>query len=126
MRVLTIDDEAKAKVAAVVAHAEKHPYYPSQTTLAPGDDPKFVAKLDTFTAVFTFTHDEGKVYRHLTVSVPGKKYPHPIAAFTIARLFGFTGWDEKMGDMPPDRWIAGPHCVDRCVVILEPVEVGHG
>lgn len=103
MRVLQIDDEAKAEVARVLAHAEANPYFPGQAS--PGNDPKFVAQLGTFRTVFTYTHADSVVYRHLSVSVPGGKFPNVIAAFTIAELYGFTGWSIDMGENPGADWL---------------------
>lgn len=105
LRPLVIDKEAKAKAARVIEHAKAHPFHPGKDP-PPGDDPRFVAHLNTYRAVFTFTQaDDGKVYRHLSVSIPtAGLYPHPAAILTIATLFGFTGWDERTVDHMPDGW----------------------
>src|SRR5215831_1573268 len=95
LRPLIINDKARAKAAKVLKHAEQNHYRPGPNAKTPGDDDRFVAKLNTYRAVFTFTHSDGMIWRHLTVSVPGTKFPNPAAAFMIAQLFGFTGWDER-------------------------------
>jgi hypothetical protein len=117
LRPLMIDDAARAKIARVVAYAMDHPYIPGPRAPVPGDDPHFVAHLNTYRAVFTFTHSAGKVYRHLSISVPGKGYPNPAAAFLIASEFGFTGWDEKQIDRLPEGWLMDVNDADHCVVL---------
>jgi hypothetical protein len=118
MRALIIDDTAKTEIARVKTHAEAHHYTPGAWKV-PGDDPRYVAKLGSYRVVFTITHAGHDVFRHLSVSVPGNKYPNPAAVFLIAHEFGFTGWDEKVpGDPGPD-WVVGPHKHDRCVVVAQ-------
>lgn len=99
VRPLVIDDEAKAIAARVIAHAEAHPYHPRPGSTPPGDDPNFVAKLGTYRAVFTITHSDRMVFRHLSISVPGKGFPNPLAVMLIGELFGFTGIETA----PPNK-----------------------
>ena len=100
-----IDDNAKAKVARVIGYAMDYPFFPGKSP-TPGDDPNFVVHLDTYRCVFTFSHVEGKVYRHLTISIPRTKfYPNAVAAFHIAELFGFTGYDKSQPSKPPEGWM---------------------
>jgi hypothetical protein len=118
MRPLIIDDAAKAKVARVLEHAEANPYHFRGPV--PGDDPRFVAELNTYRAVFTLSHDpEGKVWRHLSISVPSKNYPNPVAVLTIAELFGFTGWDGRTIDQLPLDWILDVKTQEHCVVVMQ-------
>ncbi len=120
MRPLIIDDAAKATAARVLAYADAHHYRPGrrgQTT--PGDDPNFVAKFGTYRAVFTFTHADGLVYRHLSISVPSAKFPNPAAAFMIASLFGFTGWDERTIDRAPEGWQIDVNNREHCIVLAQ-------
>jgi hypothetical protein len=117
MRPLLVDDEAKAKVARVVEYAEAHHHIPGE--FVPGDNPNFVTTLDTYRCVFTFTHNSGKVWRHLSISVPSEKYPNPAAAFMIATLFGFTGWDERTIDVAPKGWGIGIHKHEHCIVLAQ-------
>ncbi len=122
MRALIINDEAIAKAAAVVAHAERNPYRPGDPT--PGDCPAFVAHLDTYRAVFTFTHANGMIYRHLSVSIPPKAegdkevFAGPEAVMMIAQLFGFTGMDEEKLE-PPGDWMIRPDPEQGCVVVAQ-------
>jgi hypothetical protein len=121
MRPLIINDAARAKAARVLAYADSHHYHPGrpgQTT--PGDNPNFVANFDTYRAVFTYTHGDGLIYRHLSVSVPSKKFPNPAAAFMIATLFGFTGWDERTIDRPPEGWQIDVSDKEHCIVLGQP------
>lgn len=117
MRPLVVDAAAKATAARVLAYAEAHPYRPGGPV--PGDDPNFVARFGTYRAVFTFTHSNGFVYRHLSVSVPSAKYPNPAAAFMIASLFGFTGWDERTIDRAPPGWIMDVNKAEHCIVLAQ-------
>jgi hypothetical protein len=120
MRVLVIDDTAKAEIARVREYAEANPYYQGGPT--PGDNPAYVAKLGDFRAVFTITHAKtGEVLRHLSVSVPGTKLPHPAAAFMIADAFGFTGWDATKPAEPGKDWMFGAHHVERCAVVVQQI-----
>lgn len=119
MRPLVIDADAKATAARVLAYAEQHHYYPGQPT--PGDNPNFVAKLDTYRVVFTYTHADEMVWRHLSVSIPSDKMPSPAAVFMIAALFGFTGWDERTIDRAPDGWLLDVSTTEHCVVVAQPV-----
>lgn len=123
MRALLINDEARAKVAAVIAHAEKHHYMPQPGSPPPGDDERFVAKLGTYRTVFTFTIAGGVLWRHLSVSVPGKKFPNPVAVFAIADLYGFTGYDASEHYMasPPKGWAINISDDEHCVVVGQPV-----
>lgn len=122
MRPLFIDDEAKQKVARVVEYAKAHPYYTPAEGTIPGDNPNYAAQLDTYRCVFTFTHSKGKVFRHLSISVPSENYPHPLAVWTIAELFGFTGWDGKTVDRVPSDWLAGMNKDEHCITIMQVAE----
>jgi hypothetical protein len=127
MRALLIDDAARAEVARVVAYAMDHPYFPNRSvdiakggSLIPGDDPGHVANLNTYRCVFTFTHIGGRVLRHLTISIPrAQHFPHPIAAFMIAELFGFIGYDEKKPDRPGPDWYVDVKSDENCVMIAQ-------
>ena len=120
-RPLIIDEEVRASVGEIVAFAKRNIYHPGKSETIPGDDPRHTVNLLSYRCVFSFTVDpEGNLLRHLSVSVPGKAYPHPYAFFTIAELFGFTGWDGK-SVKPPEDWQVGPHKEDRCIVAVQPV-----
>jgi hypothetical protein len=125
MRVLVIDEEAKAKVKAVRDFAEKSGNYyivgkgGFSMQRPPGDDPRHVCKLaDGFRCVFSMTVADGTLWRHFSVSVPGEKYPNPIAAFTLAGMFGFTGWDGK-SEKPSEEWLIKISPEEHCIVIAE-------
>ncbi len=120
MRALIIDDEAKATAARILAYADTHHYHPGRPgQMTPGDDPNFVAHFDTYLAVFSYTHADGIVYRHLSVSVPGSKYPNPFAAFTIAEMFGFTGWNQRTVEPPPEGWQIDVSQREHCIVLAQ-------
>lgn len=118
MRALLIDEHAKAAVKKVLDYAAAHPYYLPAAGIVPGDDPRYVAHLSSYHCVFTFTNVHGEVWRHLTISVPSENYPNPIAAYTIAELFGFTGWDQKSAD-PPTGWQIAVNKDEHCIVLAQ-------
>ena len=120
MRALLIDDEARRKVGAVVSYAMDHPYHPGHSV--PGDNPNYVAQLNEYKAVFTFTHIGGRVLRHLSISVPKEgNYPNPIAAFMIAELFGFTNYDQGHPDVPGVDWAINVNKKENCVIIAQEI-----
>jgi hypothetical protein len=128
MRALLIDEEASARACTVVAYARQRQHWylvgdggKTAAGSVPGDNPRHVAQFfDGYRTAFSFTRAGGKLYRHLTISVPSK-LPNPIAAFQLAELFGFTGWNESMGMRPSGDWIIGPHKSEHCVVIVQEV-----
>jgi hypothetical protein len=120
MRALIIDDLAKARVQKVRAHAEqKANWYIPDSSMVPGNDPKFVAHLDTYRCVFTITMaPKHPLLRHLSISIPKKgSYPNPIAVWTIADLFGFTGYEGK-GE-PAKGWAMAIVKEENCVVVQQ-------
>lgn len=109
MRALVMDDFAKAAVKRVVDFATlpENWYQPGVSSFVPGDDSRFVAHLKHgFRCAFTITQfPDGLVLRHLSISVDSEKYPHIAAAFSIAEMFGFTGWDGRTIDRVPESWL---------------------
>ena|SRR5260221_13785038 len=118
IRPLVIDDNARAEARRVLDYATSHPYQVGNPT--PGDNPCYTAHFNTYRAVFTYTHVGRKVYRHLTVSVPSEKYPSPIAAYSIAVLFGFIGWNGTSYGMP-DGWQGVVNEKDHCIVLAQEI-----
>ena len=124
MRPLVIDQEAKKKVQRILDYAldPKHWYQPGKTRIIPGHDAHFVTRLDTYRCVFTITLQPGGfTHRHLTISVPSENYPNPYAAYSIAQLFGFTGWDEKTVD-PPEGWMIRVNEDEHCIALGQAFE----
>jgi hypothetical protein len=122
MRPLVVDDIARSKVKRVLDHAQdrRNWYRPGKDARVPGDDPRFVAHLDTYRCVFTITDSPDGVFRHLSISIPAAlKYPNVFAAFTIAEMFGFTGWDGTSVDLPPN-WMARVSTEEHCIVMGQP------
>jgi hypothetical protein len=102
-----------------MAHARQNIYKPGQTTTVPSDDPCFVLHIpDGFRCVFTYTAgNNGSLYRHLTVSVPGERYPSPEATVVIAQMFGFS---KGLGAFEiPQSWQMGMHKDEHCIVVVE-------
>ena len=120
MRPLLIDDEARAQAKRVLDYAAEHHYRPDNADQPPGDDPHFVAKFGTYRVVFSFTHADRIVWRHLSVSVPSSKFPNPIACFMIANLFEFTGYDKDQPDKPGPDWLVDVKEDEHCVVLAQP------
>ena len=82
MRVLVIDDEAKAKVKAVRDFREKpgNYYVVSKGGFSyqrpPGDDPRHVCKLTNgYRCVFSMTVTDGTLWRHFSISIPARSIP---------------------------------------------------
>lgn len=134
MRILEISPAAKRKAAKVVAHAKKranwyNPRVPGWMSNIPGNDRRHQCKLNTFRCVFSYTVDTkvGKVMRHLSVSVPSKKWPNPVAIKEIAKMFGFTGAGEIMEAKFPEDWymdMKEDHQIDyNCIVIAQDTRI---
>jgi len=124
VRPLIIGEGEKAKAKEVVGFAQTNLYHPFQSETIPGDDPRHVVTIPVgYRCVFSITVDpEGNHWRHLSISVPRReKYPHPFAAFTLAKeLFGFSGWDGKSETPPPLLdWQMAIQKEDNCVVLAQ-------
>lgn len=107
IRPLIIDDIIKARIAQIVDYAKAHHYIPGESGMPPGDDPRHVLTTDFgYRCVFSITAMHGKFFRDLSVSVATRgKYPNEFAFYTIAELFGFTGWDSATIVPPPENWM---------------------
>jgi hypothetical protein len=124
--VLVLDEETNARVKKLRDFAETPENYhligPGGTQASiPGDNPNFVTWLkDGFRVVFTITKADDGLWRQLSISVhpANKKYANPFAAFTIAKLFGFTGWDEKTEILPPD-WLGRQETKVHAVMLAQ-------
>ena len=124
MRALIIDDAAKAEVARVKAHAAANHYHHGHAP--PGGDPRFVAHLSTYRAVFTYTHFGGMVYRDLSVSLLSNSpypLPNPAAVFAIADMFGFTGYNINNPTTPGINWFLHYNKSEHCIRCAEPLAV---
>lgn len=139
MRALILDPPARRRIADLVAMAKlpDHWYVPGKTT-SPGDQADHVVNIDQgFRCVFSWTR-EGKIYRHLSISVralgdvPDRwpaaadvedRLPNPHAVYLLAAEFGFTG-AKLVGEVPigpgPD-WNIGRHPNEPCVVVVQEV-----
>jgi len=108
--------------AQLMQHARRNIYRPGSGKV-PGDDPNFVMHIEHgFRCVFTYTAVPGGLYRHLSVSVTGPKYPSPAAIAAIAELFEFTGagvnTQTAAGQFPPS-WILDRSEKEHCIVLAE-------
>jgi hypothetical protein len=126
MRALIIGPDEKAAIRKVVAYAMEPDHFFRDGGSPPGSDPNFVAHIpDGFRCVFTFTRHQGKLFRHLTVSVNGPLLPSPEAGVMLAKEFGFTASDDSLDvvlRMQNDGWLASPgHEGEHCVMLAQPV-----
>lgn len=101
-----IDNAARAKAMKVIAHANAHPFDPGVDAWVPGDIPDFAEMFDAYRVVFTFSRVGNQLWRHMSVSAPGGLYPSLMAIFTLAELFGFTGWNQEAIKQMPEDWLA--------------------
>jgi hypothetical protein len=131
VRPLLIDNETRAKVKLVLDFAEQPENYyivgagGFSFQRPPSDDDRHVTWIPVgFKCVFSMTRSvaEGKLYRHLSISVPAAgKYPNPYAAYVIAELFGFTGWNQKAVIPPPVNWLMNVNKEEHCVMLAQAV-----
>lgn len=123
MRALVITDDIKQQVKRVVDFAmrKENWFHPGASKFIPGNNPNYTVNILTYRCVFTNSYTDNKNFRHLSVSVPGNKYPNQIAVFTIAQLFGFTGGIEVNGVItkPADDWHFDVNNKDGCVVVIQ-------
>lgn len=130
MRALIIDDRAEAAAERVRAYASRPENLyivrdGKSSQRPPGENWQHMCRLDSYRCVFSFTKDAntGKVYRHLSISIPSEaKYPHQAAAFTIAELFGFTGWDGRGIDSIPADWIGQVSEDEQCIILAQEIK----
>jgi len=127
MRALILDEEARSKIKAIKDYSESkdHWYNIMKSSEAPGLMKEHSCVLTGgLRCVFSVSMSpkSPKVpFRHLSVSVPGNRIPHPIVVWFIADLFGFTGW--TMGEEnPPKDWSCHVDHDEGCVVVIQKYE----
>lgn len=133
IRALVIDDNVKADIERVIAFATRPDHYfeadKKPLPAPPGDDPRHVVRIPhEFRVVFSITRAEGKLYRHISISVP-EKWPHPMACCAIAEEFGFTGFHLEDAqkefdagarhDPIPSDWLIAQHERDRAIIMCQ-------
>ena len=124
MRPFIITPQKKQAIRELVSFAAKKENWFSETaTWSPGDRPSYVIELDTFRVVFTYSKIGFMVYRHISISVPGKgNYPNPYVAYTISHLFGFTGGrveDEDFVTAPGPNWQMRIDKQHQCIEFIQ-------
>ncbi len=105
MRVLVIDKEVKAKIAKVIAYAEKH-----RIVLAAleklkagvarplGNNPSLSCQIPMgYRVTFTIEEQPFGWCRHISISVDGTGWPNPVAVEAIMQEFGFSTLDNCEG-----------------------------
>lgn len=122
MRILDLGPENRekaGKLAEFASRPENH-YVVGDSAFIPGDRPEYVVVLGTVRCVFTMTRANGKLYRHLSLSVPGA-LPNEILAYTIATWFGLTGADvrQNVAVAPGPDWQIQFDPLVRAVQILQ-------
>lgn len=130
VRVLMIDDATKSQAVRVVEYAKQRGHWYTirngqPQSPAPGNNPAHVVMLNTFRCVFSYTLEvQGaahKLFRDLSINVPSRDYPHPFAAFTIAELFGFTGWNGVDAERLPPGWNGTTNENEHCIRLVQQV-----
>lgn len=124
---LILDEDARARIKTVKDYSEiKDNWYnimnASQT---PGFQKEHICVLTgglrCVFSISTSPKSPKEPFRHLSVSVPGNKVPHPIVVWFIADLFGFTGW--SMGEEnPPKDWSCRANRDEGCIVVIQRYE----
>ena len=128
MRPFLLTQQKQKAVDELVSFASKREnwYKPGESNWIPGNRPSYTIELDSFRCVFTWDEREGVILRHLSISVPEGVgfYPDPIVAFTIAKMFGFTGGKEHEGVVigPGKDWMCGPVPHENCVAFVQPIK----
>lgn len=99
-RPLIIGPKEQENIKELVSYAERHPYTIDKLMKVadgrlnpPGDDDKYaVTLMHGFRCVYTHEFQKSGLYRHLSISVPGKgRTPNVHAVQMIANEFGFDG-----------------------------------
>jgi hypothetical protein len=127
-RPLIIDDALRFDIDRVLLNAEAYHYIPGPGVQPPGDDDRFVVRTDFgYKIVFSLTESDGSLWRHMSISVPGRHYPNPLVVFEVATLFGFTGWDFSKGPTPAPDWLIHLDDKEECIKVAQiaPVETRH-
>lgn len=124
MRMLDMSEENRKQVQSLKDFAEKpeNRFVVGESSFVPGDRSEYVRYLNNYRCVFTLTEHEGRVFRHLSMSVPTPNMlPNKIAAFTIATWFGFTGatMHDDVATGPGPDWQFGAAENDNCVVFFQ-------
>lgn len=121
LRPLFITPQTRAEADAICAYAAANPYYPGDAVV-PGNIPQHILTWETgYRAVFSLTASAGRLWRHLTLSVPSDQYPSPEAVKAIALLFGFT--PEPIGKSGfPVSWGLEINKTEHCIVVVEKTE----
>ena len=129
VRPFVVDDALKEACRCLREHAEKTEnwYVIGKSAWVPGDRPEYVVQTEFgFQFVFTITHvpEYSKLpYRHMTISVPGGRYPHNLVVWTVAHLLGFTGATvEDDIATEPGPWGIEVNENEGCVVVGQPWE----
>lgn len=129
LRPLEISQQQIEAVKHVVnfASQKENWYCPTRDKWVPGDRIEYCLHLNTYRTVFTYTAHETKLYRHLTISIAGPNYPHPTAAFTIAKWFEFTGGVEQEGVIVKEGldWGVRLNPLEHCVTLIQIIREEH-
>lgn len=108
MRALILNDGIRRQIKRVIEHARAHPVPLARMreiaegkVKAVGYDRRFACEIPVgYRTVYSIEEHPGGWMRHISISVPGGKLPHPAAVAEIMREFGFSGGMEDC-----ERWI---------------------
>jgi hypothetical protein len=100
------------EVVTFAARPENHyrPY--AGHAVPPGDKESYIREFGLpgrrYRCVYSITAaSNGQLFRHLSISIPGMQEksiaPNPLACWTLAAAYGFTGWD-GVSPRPPREW----------------------
>lgn len=128
IRPLILGPTERAAIQEVVTFAARpeNYYRPfAGHTGPPGDKESYIREIGlpdrTYRCVYSITvASNGQFFRHLSISIPGMKEkslaPNPLACWTLAVAYGFTGWD-GVSQYPPSAWTV--ELPDFCVAIAQ-------
>lgn len=130
LRVLELGDASRQRAHEVALYAARPEnwYRPRVSQWVPGDRPEHVADLGDFRCAFSYSVTQGRLHRHLSISTrtpTGPGLPAPLAVWTIASWFGFTGAEasaEGLVERAAADWLFAPVAVPfKCVVLAQEI-----
>jgi hypothetical protein len=127
MGYLQLSPENQALAKQLVEFASKpENFYRPPSDVVPGERLEYTCHIDSYRCVFTITEIGGARYRHLSISIRGPNLPAPVAAFTLAGWFGFTGavLEGGISAMPGTDWHVDINEEDNCIILAQEI-FGH-
>jgi hypothetical protein len=120
-RILLLGGKAQEEIDATVAFALQPENLYSLERDYPSSDERHVVRLfQDFVCIFSITTFPGTEhqYRHLSITIaPPGKPPRMEFVVTIAKAFGFTGYEPEREPSMLPPWDIGP-CPDGCCAVV--------